>query len=88
MRRLAKIENDFQECSGCGYCCLKAMCNVGIRMLGRSVDRCPYLFWSDRDGRYWCELVLTKKISLEVLTTGFGCTSNMNSWRKDVKNRG
>jgi len=85
MRKLSHKE--YPKCLGCGFCCMSSMCSVGISMLGRRVEQCPYLFWSWRSGRYWCELVLTGRIEPEVLATGFGCPSNLNSWRKNVRRR-
>lgn len=74
------------DCVGCGYCCLRAMCSVGIREYGEDEGRCPYLVWLN--DRYWCDLVLSKRINWRELATGFGCSSSLNDWRRDVKFRG
>jgi len=73
------------HCVGCGYCCIKAMCSIGIAYHGRSEERCPYLVWNG--SMYRCRLVTDNLIDQSKLTTGFGCTSNMNTWRKNVRER-
>ena len=81
--------NTYPKCVGCGYCCLKIMCIVGVLIHGRLEERCPFLKWSKKRVRYICKLVPTmSKEGLESLNIGAGCTSNLNSWRKEVKFRG
>ena len=82
MRRLG-FKYDEQACVGCGYCCLKAMCATGIEHLGRAERRCPFLVWTGN--LYRCQLVIDGKADM---FTGYGCTSNLNTWRRDVKFRG
>lgn len=74
------------DCVGCGYCCMKAMCSVGVREHGGDEGRCPYLVWEN--DRYWCYLVLTEKVSWKELFIECGCSSSLNNWRYDVKFRG
>jgi hypothetical protein len=77
-------------CVGCGFCCIKAKCAAGQRLYP-SADICPALIWSEKDNRYFCNLMLLPgNIGLEYrkeLYVGAGCCSNLNSWRKDIKNR-
>lgn len=48
---------------------------------------CPVLVF--KNGRYWCQLVLDHpEIFKEGLAIGTGCSSALNTWRKDVKYRG
>lgn len=72
------------KCVGCGYCCKKAMCALGVDWLGYREDKCPYLQWSDSTERYYCA-IYNKERWLVVF--GDGCTSSLNDWRKDVKRR-
>ena len=72
----------YKECVGCGYCCKKAMCALGVKTLGRTEDRCPYLVWSDE--RYYCSIYDYERW---LAVFGFGCSSSLNTWRKDVKER-
>ena len=77
---------DFQPkpCVGCGYCCKTATCIHGIyyaRERGLpDKDTCPFLI--ERDGRYWCNLVLEGVVDTKELWIGEGCSSSMNSDRK------
>ena len=43
------------DCIGCGYCCAKAPCHVGVASYG-PVAPCPGLVFDD--DRFWCRLVL------------------------------
>lgn len=75
---------EFRECVGCGYCCLKVTCDVGYeyhRVSGKTYP-CPSLRWSGK--RYVCDLAERYKIPLSI---GEGCSSSLNTWRKDVKER-
>ena len=47
-------------------------------------EDCPELVWHEERGRYVCKLA---EELAETLSIGAGCTSNLNSWRADVKNR-
>jgi hypothetical protein len=73
------------QCVGCGFCCIKAMCTAGVSFYRRRVKRCPYLVWFEN--RYWCKLVQDGLVSKHHLHIGTGCTSTLNTWRKDVKKR-
>ena len=77
-----------KECVGCGYCCIKAPCEVELRIYGRGLSTCPELKW---DGtRYLCNLCTKDILGPEYrkeLYIGAGCCSNLNSWRKEVKPR-
>lgn len=86
------------ECVGCGYCCIKAQCWIGAKHTDRHVmekwrfgrDRCPFLKWEGQ--RYVCTLMLRDDEigaqAREELSVGAGCSSSLNSWRQDVRERG
>ena len=42
-------------CVGCGYCCKKAVCYIGV-ISGMEGPPCSGLVW--KDDRYWCQLAL------------------------------
>ena len=78
-----EVETKVRECVGCGYCCMKSTCVVGQLESGLPVYKpCPYLLWNDE--MYRCELMGRGKD----VGQGWGCCSNLNSWRKNVKFRG
>lgn len=64
------------ECSGCGKCCLHAICHFAWWILGvdPKEERCPHLI--HKDDRYWCAAVLdeeTSEIAKKWLKIGKGC---------------
>jgi len=73
-------------CVGCGYCCWKVRCGVGIDLHGHG-DKCPELMF--KDGRHWCGVLLGNEEDLYTawlrteLSVGEGCCSTMNSWRRE-----
>jgi len=79
-----------KECCGCGFCCLQAKCAAGARLYP-SAKVCPALIWSNESNRYYCDLATISgpvgSAYRQELHIGAGCCSNLNSWRKDVKNR-
>ena len=73
-----------RACIGCGYCCRKAMCSVGVAYFGRRVDRCPFLHRDDR-GVYLCLLAVNGgDLAHAALGIGTGCCSPMNSTRQEL----
>lgn len=71
-------------CIGCGYCCWKSPCYVAVRLHG-PVSKCPSLVWNGK--RHICKLMeipgtLGENYRKE-LHTGAGCSSNLNSWRRE-----
>jgi len=73
------------SCIGCGYCCKRAMCLMGIDTLGQVEKECPFLQWSTTKNRYLCLLYDTFKSNPMF---GGGCSSSLfNTWREDVKER-
>lgn len=74
------------SCVGCGYCCLKSMCTIGMREHGKWVDKCPFLIWED--DKYRCKLVQSDVSYENEIGTGLGCVSGLNDWRRNVKFRG
>lgn len=79
------------DCVGCGFCCIEAKCMASLRLGGLGNHRCNYLEWSPFRNRYICRLMELEgelgRIYRKELHAGAGCCSNLNSWRKDVKNR-
>lgn len=78
-----------KTCVGCGFCCLKAICEVGARLYGPGVTQCPALEW--KESRYVCKLMelpgdqgLAYRLELYA---GEGCCAGLNTWRQDVKDR-
>lgn len=81
-------DSSIGQCVGCGYCCMKTLCDAA-RRLYPGATLCPQLLWLDN--RYECGLM---KIGGPVgegyrkeLAAGAGCCSSLNSWRMDVKPR-
>jgi len=77
-------ETPYPECLGCGYCCKSRVCHLGREVAGR----CCYLYWNKDLYRYRCRLIETERACAIVLYLAEGCPSNLNSWRKEVKDRG
>jgi hypothetical protein len=74
-----------KNCVGCGYCCIRAMCRIGLEKYGLH-DICPGLFWDGK--KYRCRLVRSNyKNIILILAIGKGCCSNLNTWRKNVRER-
>jgi len=82
-------------CVGCGYCCRKVPCPIGVQVygykvikqeFGHSFSPCSGLKFDN--GRYWCKLVVdspTEKDRLWIkdqLCIGSGCCSSLNSDRR------
>lgn len=68
-------------CVGCGYCCKKATCTLGLMRFGTQ-SPCRALIF--KEGRYWCSLVLGELNSNPIrdeLAIGAGCCSSLNSDR-------
>ena len=77
-----------RPCIGCGYCCLKAMCAVGVAYLGRREDRCPFLHQDGR-GVYLCALAVNGgDLAHAALGIGTGCCSPLNSTRQELVSTG
>jgi hypothetical protein len=72
------------ECVGCGYCCIRGTCAMGVLYYDISPSEvCPALYF--KDGRYWCRLY---KYEVWKEEFGIGCNSSMfNTWRDEVKRR-
>ncbi|MEE4260375.1 MAG: hypothetical protein V2I62_11475 [Bacteroidales bacterium] len=79
-----------KACVGCGYCCMKRLCDAALRLYG-NIKECPQLLWDEEKNRYICGLmIISGKVGLgyrEELGAGAGCCSSLNSWRNDVKKR-
>ena len=78
------IRHSYRPCLGCGYCCKKVICVLGKEIAGR----CKELYWNDGQEMYRCRLIEEDEAFGKALSAGEGCCSSLNSWRKDVKNRG
>jgi len=79
-----------RPCLGCSYCCMEARCVASVRLYP-AADVCPALRWDEVKKRHTCELMLLPgklgEIYREELCAGAGCCSNLNTWRKEIKNR-
>ena len=73
----------YPACVGCGYCCQKAVCVVGLLHYGpgeKTSGDCKFLLTDD--GRYWCQLILQaegekKKRLMKEMAIDCGCSSSM-----------
>lgn len=82
-------------CVGCGYCCIAAPCHLRTPAIDAVLEDatrtgrwpgCPELVYED--SRHWCGLVLRASAEKsgdlrQALAIGGGCSSNMNSWRRE-----
>jgi len=80
-----------RKCVGCGYCCMKAPCEIARRIYGAGLVECPKLEWSELNNRYICGLMVLEGTQgqdyRQELHCGAGCCCGLNSWRQDVKKR-
>jgi len=81
-RRLGWRKGPTHPCVGCGYCCKKTICYVGLRLYGLNLDHCPGLIWSEEDQRHYCKPAMYSKKIKHELSIGAGCCSSLNTWRK------
>ena len=79
---------EYSPCVGCGFCCLKAPCFASWVQDWVKHGRCIKLEWSEEDNRYWCLAAKSSKLFAFDLFIGEGCTSNLNTWRNDIRDRG
>ena len=79
--------NKYEKCVGCGYCCIKRTCVMGIRYNPKNAQRrCSFLKW-DGD-KYRCRLVKTMSHLKKEIYIGEGCPSTLfNEWRHNVQER-
>lgn len=74
-----------RNCTGCGFCCMKAPCGIAARIYG-AVTECPALRWNG--SRYVCQLVsLPSPMGggyAKELSIGEGCCCGLNSWRQEA----
>jgi len=73
----------YSKCVGCGHCCITAQCPLSIHLYNFK-ELCPALYWDDFLKRHFCKNAKKYKNDLYI---GEGCSSNLNSWRRNVKNR-
>jgi hypothetical protein len=71
----------YPPCIGCGYCCHQGICFVAKEQLGYHKGPCKALVWDGE--RHWCGLVLKDSSLKRPLAIGEGCSSNLNSWRRE-----
>ena len=82
------IRMPYALCVGCGYCCTKAPCAIAQRRYGYSwTSPCPELLADD--GRFWCRIIANakgqnKRDLMKELAIGIGCTSSLNTWRRQL----
>lgn len=67
----------WNPCIGCGYCCMKAMCAVGVAEFGQH-GLCPGLIPGEGDFRFRCSLAEKHR---EALAIDEGCQFALNSLR-------
>jgi len=79
---------EYDPCVGCGFCCLEAPCVAASYYNWIEEGRCSKLKWDEEAGRYWCLQAKENRPFAITIYVGEGCTSNLNTWRKEVKNRG
>lgn len=72
----------FRPCLRSGYCCRKATCAVGVAHGAEPVG-CRFLR-GDRPGAYSCGLVDDGVIAPGVIYAGAGCSSALNSDRREL----
>ncbi len=77
-----------KSCIGCGFCCIKTICDSGRRIYGNGVILCPALKWDEKCKRHYCKLCnisgeLGRQYRIE-LYVGAGCCANLNSWRRET----
>lgn len=82
---MSDIKMRYDPCVGCGYCCLRLVCHAQFE---DEQGRCTQLKWSEKDQRYWCLLGQVDSKFHKKMHMDEGCSSNLNTWRKEVKNRG
>jgi len=74
-----------KDCVGCGFCCAKAVCGVGLRVYGNR-EYCPGLTWNPSTQRHYCALAkMPGELGVQYrkeLHIGAGCCANLNSWRR------
>jgi len=77
----------YPACVGCGYCCKKAPCPLGVLLFDASAP-CKGLIF--KEGRYWCQpLIKSTGVAKGVvrkrlegnLSIGAGCCSSLNTDR-------
>jgi len=74
-----------RHCVGCGYCCSKAACTMGVdRFNLTNGERCPGLYFDTENKRYKCSIYDFTTWKREF---GLGCSSSLNTWRSEVKLR-
>jgi hypothetical protein len=77
------VEVKIPLCVGCGYCCLKAPCCFAVqKYLLDPGERCPSLYWNGE--MYRCADYDPEVWEREF---GIGCSSSLNTWRQEVKQR-
>jgi len=72
------------QCMGSGYCCVKAQCQTSLAIHGAQ-PLCPELGWNGT--RHVCKLMLLPGAEgaryREAQYAGEGCSSSLNSWRRE-----
>jgi len=80
-------EHAYPRCCGCGYCCSKTPCALGI---SEGATTAPCKFLVHRDKKYRCGLVVfarnerERQRIMEWLYIGAGCSSSLNSKRREM----
>jgi hypothetical protein len=90
-RELIDLDDEYpsRPCVGCGYCCISVPCYLSADG-GYWVDgQCEMLIWSEKDKRYWCQLIIDDPLigGEYDLAVGCGCCSPLNTWRNNIRER-
>ncbi len=76
----------YPPCVGCGFCCVKQVCALGIEFYecNEPVEPpCRGLVWSEEDQRHYCQLILDHGADSKLarmMAIGEGCTCTLNDW--------
>lgn len=73
-------ENGFPDCVGCGHCCIKRTCPVGIHHYKlESPQLCPALYRTS-EGQFRCKLA---SVHPDLLYIGAGCPATLLNTRRE-----
>lgn len=79
-----------QPCVGCGYCCQKVTCVLGLMRGAPESGTCPFLEWCEAESCYRCRLVTAaatheeRKMVEHELAIGAGCCSSLFNTQREA----
>lgn len=74
-----------KDCIGCGFCCRKAKCALGVRLYPNHSGPCPELIWKEERwvcGAYYRSLGSLRERLHKELAIGAGCCCSLNDYRR------